>query len=188
MKNCRETLRGTPGPRRIVCSPGVAARAAARPKARTSMRLLEVSQMDNDKISTWAGFVGGGVFTILNVATNGNVPGGFKGGVVGFLLGYALAWLVLAFVRSGPSMTSQSVKEHANKCQRVVVRCEICGKEVSDGGLSKRVGGIFHSCLCMDCYANRPEKCGEEYPGVHDRPRNQRRSSDFGETPDQLTR
>jgi hypothetical protein len=56
--------------------------------------------MDKNKIATWVGFAGGGVFIILNIATNGQVPGGFKGGVAGFLLGYALGWLVLAFVPS----------------------------------------------------------------------------------------
>jgi len=56
--------------------------------------------MDKNKIATWVGFAGGGVFFILNIATKGQVPGGFQGGVAGFIIGYALAWLVLAFIPS----------------------------------------------------------------------------------------
>lgn len=56
--------------------------------------------MDKNKIATWVGFVGGGVFFILNIATKGQVPGGFTGGILGFIIGYALAWLILAFVPS----------------------------------------------------------------------------------------
>ena len=56
--------------------------------------------MDKNKIATGVGFTGGGVFFILNLATKGEVPGGAEGGVLGFIIGYALAWLVLAFIPS----------------------------------------------------------------------------------------
>ena len=54
--------------------------------------------MDKNKIATWVGLAGGGVFFVLNKVTQGEVPGGFIGGAVGFILGYALAWMVLALI------------------------------------------------------------------------------------------
>lgn len=57
------------------------------------------SATDKEKVATWAGFAGGGVFFILNLAT-GAVPGGFEGGILGFILGYGLARLVLALIPS----------------------------------------------------------------------------------------
>jgi hypothetical protein len=54
--------------------------------------------MDKNKIAMAVGFAGGGVFFMLNLATKGQVPGGFQGGVLGFIIGYALARLVLAFI------------------------------------------------------------------------------------------
>jgi hypothetical protein len=56
--------------------------------------------MDKNKIAMAVGFGGGGVFLILNLATKGQVPGGFQGGFLGFIIGYALARLVLAFIPS----------------------------------------------------------------------------------------
>ncbi len=56
--------------------------------------------IDKNKIAMAAGFVGGGVFVVLNWTTGGAVPGGAQGGVVGFVIGFALARLVLAFVPS----------------------------------------------------------------------------------------
>lgn len=57
-------------------------------------------QLDKNKIASVAGFVGGGVFLLLNLVTKGKMPGGFQGGVLGFVIGYGLAWLVLAFIPS----------------------------------------------------------------------------------------
>jgi hypothetical protein len=52
--------------------------------------------MNKNKIATYAGYAGGGVFIFLNLATQGQVPGGFIGGMIGFLLGYGLARVFLA--------------------------------------------------------------------------------------------
>lgn len=49
-----------------------------------------------------AGFCGGGVFFVLNILTDGAVPGGFVGGILGFLLFGGLTALVLHFLRSEP--------------------------------------------------------------------------------------
>ncbi len=56
------------------------------------------NQIDKNKIAIWAGYVGGGTFFILNIVTKGKVPGGFQGGVGGFIIGYALARLILAVI------------------------------------------------------------------------------------------
>lgn len=50
-----------------------------------------------NKIANSFGFAGGAVFFTLNLLT-GIVPGGFIGGVLGYLIGFGLAWMVLAFV------------------------------------------------------------------------------------------
>jgi DASS family divalent anion:Na+ symporter len=54
--------------------------------------------MTKNQVATGAGFIFGGLFFLLNQVTRGQVPGGFQGGVIGFLIGYGLARLVLAFV------------------------------------------------------------------------------------------
>jgi hypothetical protein len=54
--------------------------------------------LDKNRIATWVGCAGGGVFFILHKMTEGQAAGGVKAGVIGFTLGYALAWLVLAFI------------------------------------------------------------------------------------------
>ena len=53
--------------------------------------------MDKHRVSIWGGYIGGGAFFILNLATRGEIPGGFQGGVLGFALGYALVRFGLAF-------------------------------------------------------------------------------------------
>lgn len=50
-----------------------------------------------ESITTLVGFCGGGVFSILNILTNGTVPGGFVGGVLGFFVFGGLTALVLHF-------------------------------------------------------------------------------------------
>jgi putative spermidine/putrescine transport system ATP-binding protein len=54
--------------------------------------------VNKNGIATWVGLLGGAVFFILNIITDGLVPGGYQGGVGGFVLGYLLARLVLVFV------------------------------------------------------------------------------------------
>lgn len=54
--------------------------------------------MDKNKIATIGGFIGGAIFFILNIATQGEVPGGFKGGVIGFILGYLITRLILSII------------------------------------------------------------------------------------------
>jgi hypothetical protein len=56
--------------------------------------------MDNKKVLNWAGFAGAGVFNILNLVTNGAVPGGFIGAGLGCITGYILASIVLASIPS----------------------------------------------------------------------------------------
>jgi hypothetical protein len=50
------------------------------------------------RIATFGGFAGGAIFLILNIAAKGEVPGGFKGGVAGFVLGYAVALIVSSLI------------------------------------------------------------------------------------------
>jgi hypothetical protein len=57
------------------------------------------SRLNKNLIASVVGVLGGGVFFILNAVTDGAVPGGFQGGMLGFLIGYGLAWLVLAFIK-----------------------------------------------------------------------------------------
>jgi len=47
------------------------------------------------KVVSVVGFCGGGVFLVLNIITNGAVPGGFVGGVLGFLVFGGLAAFVV---------------------------------------------------------------------------------------------
>jgi hypothetical protein len=54
--------------------------------------------MNKHKIALGVGFAGGGVFFVLNLATQGAVPGGAQGGFAGFIIGYVLTRLVLALV------------------------------------------------------------------------------------------
>lgn len=42
--------------------------------------------------------IGGGIFFVLNIVTEGAVPGGFKGGVVGGILAYGLVWIIFQFL------------------------------------------------------------------------------------------
>lgn len=51
-------------------------------------------------ITSIVGFCGGGVFFVLNILTDGAVPGGFVGGILGFLLFGGLTVLILHFLRS----------------------------------------------------------------------------------------
>lgn len=52
-----------------------------------------------NRIAFWIGIAGGGMFMVLNILTNGAVPGGGQGGVLGMLIFGGLAWLVLRFVK-----------------------------------------------------------------------------------------
>ena len=54
--------------------------------------------MKKEKIANVVGFIGGGVFFLLNIATEGKVPGGAVGGVLGYLIGAGLTYLVFALV------------------------------------------------------------------------------------------
>lgn len=54
--------------------------------------------MNKSRIATFGGYAGGAIFFILNIATQGEVPGGFKGGVAGFILGYAVTLIVLSLI------------------------------------------------------------------------------------------
>ncbi|MBK7446252.1 MAG: hypothetical protein IPJ45_09565 [Ignavibacteria bacterium] len=72
---------------------------------------LNASKFDKNKIATWCGFIGGAIFFILNIATKGKVPGGFKGGVVGFIAGYGFVWLVLTIFKK-----SEFIADVADSC------------------------------------------------------------------------
>ena len=57
-------------------------------------------KLNKNKIAIWGLFVGGGIFCVLNIATNGAVPGGAQGAVAGGIIGYVLTWGILAFIPS----------------------------------------------------------------------------------------
>jgi len=59
---------------------------------------LPKGSINKNRIATVIGFLGGGVFFLLSIITDGAVPGGGRGGALGFISGYALARFVLAFV------------------------------------------------------------------------------------------
>jgi len=58
------------------------------------------SKLDKHKIALWCAWGGGVILFILHLTTKGEIPGGFKMGVAGGIVGYGLAWLVLAFIPS----------------------------------------------------------------------------------------
>jgi hypothetical protein len=58
-----------------------------------------MSNKTRNRIAFWIGMAGGGIFMVLNITTNGAVPGGGQGGLLGMFVFGGLAWLVLRFVK-----------------------------------------------------------------------------------------
>jgi len=63
----------------------------------TSQSRFTIKKSTKQKISFAVAIAGGGVFAILNFATDGAVPGGARGGFYGAIIGLFLATIVLAF-------------------------------------------------------------------------------------------
>lgn len=76
------------------------------------------SKIDKHKIGSTAGFIGGGVFFVLNITSNGAVPGGFKGGVLGFIVGYGLSFLVLSIFESLSGAKKPAIQHGKNNPEK----------------------------------------------------------------------
>ncbi len=61
-----------------------------------------MNEKNKQTVTSVAGFCGGGVFCVLNILTDGAVPGGFVGGILGFLVFAGPAALILHFLGSKP--------------------------------------------------------------------------------------
>jgi hypothetical protein len=54
---------------------------------------------DNERIISVCAFVGALAFVVLNILTNGAVPGGFIGGAIGGGVGALVGWVITALIR-----------------------------------------------------------------------------------------
>jgi hypothetical protein len=73
-----------------------AQRQDSKPSVPDEQRVKE-QKAKEQKVITICFFCGGGLFTILNLATGGAVPGGFQGGIVGGMVG-AVVGVIINFL------------------------------------------------------------------------------------------
>ena len=120
-----------------------------------------MTDQEKSKVVNVAGFCGGGVFFILNFATKGQVPGGFVGGVVGYLIFAVVAALILyVFVpkdQGTPGAASQVSGQRGTPAARAPVnppvasgtKCDACGTDVGTPSYLEHVQGRGY--VCYDC-------------------------------------
>jgi len=62
-------------------------------------KLGKTASHDKERIISVCAFLGAMTFVILNILTNGAVPGGFIGGAIGALVGTLFGWVITSIVR-----------------------------------------------------------------------------------------
>jgi hypothetical protein len=68
-----------------------------------------------NRIAFWIGIAGGGIFQILNAVTNGEIPGGGRGGVIGLIVFGGPAWLILYLIQRRQRHSAQQSGPGDNK-------------------------------------------------------------------------